>query len=176
MKLKLTGIALAVAFAFATAAQAQMTQTPAGKPDATKPRTEQPTRKVHNADEERIESEYKAAKEKCDALKGNQKDICVTEAKGKQKVAKAENDAKTAKDPVKAQSKVEEAKAEAAYDVAKQRCDEMKGNEKDVCMKQAKVELDRAKAKTAKTEAAREPRAGAGQTAPAAPEKPKRSY
>jgi len=136
MKLKLTIIAAALALGTASFAQA------ADKAD----------RKVHNADEERIESEYKAAKEKCDAMQGNQKDICVAEAKAHEKVAKAENDAKHAKDPSKEQAKVQRVKADAEYDVAKQRCQEMKGNEKDVCMKEAQVQRDKARASSARTE------------------------
>ena len=136
MKLKLTIIAAALALGTASFAQA------ADKAD----------RKVHNADEERIESEYKAAKEKCDAMQGNQKDICVAEAKAHEKVAKAENDAKHAKDPSKEQAKVQRVKADAEYDVAKQRCQEMKGNEKDVCMKEAQVQRDKTRASAARTE------------------------
>src|SRR6185369_17358436 len=98
MKLQLTLIAAARALGTASFAQA------ADKAD----------RKVHNADEERIESEYKAAKEKCDSMQGNEKDICVAEAKAKEKVAKAENDAKNAKDPSRAMAKVERVKADAA--------------------------------------------------------------
>jgi len=146
MKLQLTLIAAALALGTASFAQA------ADKAD----------RKVHNADEERIESEYKAAKEKCDSMQGNEKDICVAEAKAKEKVAKAENDAKNAKDPSRAMAKVERVKADAAYDVAKQRCQEKKGNEKDVCMKDAKAERDRARATTAKHERS----AGTGSSKP----------
>ena len=135
MQLKLTLIAAALALGTASFAQA------ADKAD----------RKVHSADEDRIESEYKAAKEKCDAMTGNQKDICVAEAKGKERVAKAENDAKNAKDSARAHARVERVKADAAYDVAKQKCQEQKGNEKDVCMKDAKAERDRARASTAST-------------------------
>ena len=136
MKMKLTLIAAALALGFTGAARA------ADKAD----------RKVHNADEERIESEYKVAKEKCDALSGNQKDICVAEAKAMEKVAKAENDAKHAKDPAKEQAKVQRVRADAEYDVAKQRCQEMKGNEKDVCMKEAQVQRDKTRASSARTE------------------------
>jgi hypothetical protein len=164
MQLKLTVIAAALALGFAGAAQAQ--STPSTGMD--KPRTaDRADRKVHNADEERIESEYKAAKEKCDAMSGNQKDICVSEAKGKERVAKAENDAKNAKDPTRAQAKVERVKADAAYDLAKQKCQEHKGNEKDVCMKQAKAERDRAKAASAKQERS----ASTGSTTTPRPEK-----
>jgi hypothetical protein len=165
--LKLSSIALAVAFAFASAAQAQTTQTPK-RDTADKPRTEQSSnRKAKDAQEEQIEAAYKADKAKCDALKANAKDICMAEAKGKQKVAKAELDAKHDKDQVKAQKKVTDAKAEATYDVAKQKCDEQKGEAKDACMKQARVERDRAKGKAEKTaDAKREDRAATGTTSP----------
>jgi hypothetical protein len=44
----------------------------------------------YKAGKERISAEYKADKAACDALSGNAKDVCVQEAKGKEKVAKAE--------------------------------------------------------------------------------------
>jgi hypothetical protein len=175
--MKLTGIALALAFAFATAAQAQMTQTPATKADPAKPRTEQTIdaskRKAKDAEEERIEATAKSDKANCQPMKGNAKDICMQEAKVKEKVAKAELDAKYAKDMAKAQKKVDAAKAEAVYDVAKQKCDDQKGEAKDACMKMARVERDKAKGKAEKTAEAKERPAGAGQTT--SPEKPKKS-
>ncbi|HEV7477405.1 MAG TPA: hypothetical protein VGO02_06685 [Burkholderiales bacterium] len=127
MKFQLMSIA--VAMAFAVGAQAQSTS----------------TRQVKNADEDRIEAEYKAARERCDPMQGNAKDICQKEAKGKEKVAKAELEAKT--NPTAAnQRKVQEAKADAAYDVAKERCDDKKANDKDVCQKDAKAAHERAMA------------------------------
>jgi hypothetical protein len=157
MKIQLMSIA--VALAFSVGAQAQNTT----------------TRQVKNADEDRIEAEYKAAKAKCDTMKDNAKDVCEKEAKGKEKVAKAELDAKHAKDKVKAEQKVKDAKAEAAYDVASQRCDDQKGEAKDACIKQAKIERDKMKGKAEKTaDAKRENRAAAGSTAPERkPEQPK---
>jgi hypothetical protein len=144
--MKLTSIAIAVAFAFATAAaQAQTTQTP-------------------KRDTERIEQQAKADKAKCDGMKDNAKDICMAEAKGKEKVAKAELDHKYAKDKVKSEKKVHETKAEAAYEVAKQRCDDQKGEAKDACMKQARVDRDRAKGTAEKRADAKEERAATGGT------------
>jgi hypothetical protein len=127
MKLQL--LSLAVAAAFAAGAQAQ---------DVSK-------RQVKNADQDRIEAEYKAAREKCDPLQGNAKDVCQKEAKAKENVAKAELDARN--DPTPAnQRKAKEAKAEGEYDVAKERCDDKKGNDKDVCQKEAKAAYERARA------------------------------
>ena len=120
------------------------------------------SRDEYKREKDRVEAEAKAAKEKCKALKDNAKDICQAEAKAHEKVAKAENDAKNAKDQSRAMAKVERVKADTAYDVAKQRCQEKKGNEKDVCMKDAKAERDRARATTAKHERS----AGTGSSKP----------
>ena len=78
------------------------------------------------------------------ALKANAKDICVKEAKGKEDVAKAELEAQYKPSP-KATQKVAEARADAAYSVAKEKCDDLKGNEKDVCQKDAKAAQVKAK-------------------------------
>ena len=125
MKLKLIGIAVALAVAGSAYAQTD--------------------RKVKNAEEDKIEAQYKADKARCDAMTGNAKDVCVKEAKGKETIGKAELNAKA--DPSERnQRKVQEAKAEAAYDVAKERCDDLKGNEKDACQKDAKAQHEKAKA------------------------------
>jgi hypothetical protein len=92
MTLRLCSIAAAFALAFATSAQAQQTRDPA-TPKADRPATEKKAssdRKVKDAEEERIEADYKAAKAKCDAMKGAQEDVCEKEAKAKEKVAKAD--------------------------------------------------------------------------------------
>jgi len=93
----------------------------------------------------RIKGEYESAKQRCDTLSGNAKDVCVAEAKGQEKVAKADLEAHQ-KNTEKARTDARVAKAEADYDVAKERCDDKSGNEKDVCVKDAKAALTRAKA------------------------------
>ena len=155
MNTRLYAITAALMLAFAGAAQAQ-------SPAPSTPRADPTDRgsvkgavadgKVKNADEDRIEAEYKADKAKCDTMSGNAKDVCVKEAKGKEKVAKAELDAR-ANPSERNQRKVEEAKAEAKYEVAKERCDDMKGKEKSACEKQAKADHERAKAAMAKRNA-----------------------
>lgn len=93
---------------------------------------------------DRINADYRAARAACDRLSGNAKDICVEEAKGKEKVAMAEMEyQRTGKaDDL---LKLENAKADAAYEVAKERCDDQSGNPRDVCMKEAKAAQVRAK-------------------------------
>jgi len=92
----------------------------------------------YKAGKDRISTAYKADKAACASLAANAKDICVEEAKGKEKVAKADLEytyTRKATDRNKAQV----AKAEAAYAVAKERCDDLAGNPKDVCVKEAKA-------------------------------------
>ncbi|HTD89176.1 MAG TPA: hypothetical protein VK663_00815, partial [Burkholderiales bacterium] len=81
--------------------------------------------------EDRISAEFKSAKMACDSRSGNAKDICMAEAKGNEKVAKVELEARD-KGTAKARQDVLIAKAEANYDVAKERCDDLAGNPKDV--------------------------------------------
>jgi len=98
-----------------------------------------------SASKSRIKTEYGVDKKACDALASNAKDICVAQAKGKESVALAELD-NSYKPTVKALYKVRVAKAESAYAVAKQQCDDLAGNPKDVCVKEAKAALTAAKA------------------------------
>jgi hypothetical protein len=92
-----------------------------------------------------IEADYKAAKTACDSFRANAKDICIAEAKGREKTAIAE--AELAYEPgPKARYNVSIAKAEATYAVARERCDDSAGNTKDVCVKTAKSAETAAKA------------------------------
>jgi hypothetical protein len=151
MTLKLCSIVAALALAFATGAQAQTQTTPRDTTKADRPSAD---RKVKNAEEDRIEAEYKSAKAKCDAMKGAEKEVCQADAKGTQKVAKAELDAQ--KNPsARNQQKVEEAKAEHKYEVAKEKCDAQKGKEERACEKEAKADYEKAKADIKKQFAAR---------------------
>lgn len=92
----------------------------------------------YKAQKDRIEADFKAAKERCNALKDNAKDVCMAEAKGNEKVAKAELEATNNPSP-RNDEKVKTAKADAAYDLAKEKCDDLSGNAKDTCMKDAKA-------------------------------------
>ncbi len=92
-----------------------------------------------------IAANYKSAHAACDTLKANAKDICVAEAKGKEKVAKAELAARD-KPSIKASYDVSIAKAEAAYGIAKEKCDDKAGADKTACVKEAKAAEASAKA------------------------------
>ena len=91
-----------------------------------------------SASKSRISEAYKADKAACAPLKSNAKDICVAEAKATEKIARAELEfAYTGK--AKDGTKVWTAKADAAYSVSKEKCDDLSGNTKDVCRQAAKT-------------------------------------
>lgn len=95
-------------------------------------------RNAYKAAEDKAESDYKVAKDNCKSLKHNAKDICKEEAKVAQR--RAELDAttqyqNTPKDVEHARKKL----ADAEYDLAKERCDDMSGSQKSACKADAKA-------------------------------------
>lgn len=92
----------------------------------------------YKAGKDKISADYKSAKAACDALSANPKDICIAQAKGAEKIAKAELDARN-KPSAKSRNDVRVAKAKADYAVSREQCDDLAGNAKDVCIKEAKA-------------------------------------
>ena len=122
---------------FAGTAAAQMyasktTVTPMSKDSYTMAKT--------NAD-----AQYKVDKDACSSLSANAKDICIAEAKGKDNIAKAEAEA-AYQNTAKHRESARVAHAQAAYDIAIEKCDDLAGNTKDVCVKEAKAALVKGKA------------------------------
>jgi hypothetical protein len=116
----LTILAAAIGLAFGTGALANATMSKAD----------------YKAAKSAISADYKSAKAACDSLAANAKDICMAEAKGKEKVALAQLRA-TNEPSEKARYEVRIAKADAIQSVAREKCDDRAGNDKDVCMKEA---------------------------------------
>ena len=85
----------------------------------------------------RAEAAYAVAKEKCDDQTGNAKDVCVKEAKAVE--AKALADAKMGQQIGEAKVNASEAKRDADYNVAVEKCDAMAGDAKASCVSAAKV-------------------------------------
>ena len=81
---------------------------------------------------------YDLDKVKCNALTGNDKDVCVAQAKAA-RVA-AESDAKADKKAFEARTDAREDKREAEYKVAMQKCDAFAGAGKDSCVTAAKAQ------------------------------------
>ena len=127
-KSTITAIAAAISLSFSAAAMANTMS----KAD-------------YKAAKEKIEAEYKSAKAGCDRFSANENDICMAKAKGAENVALAELEA--AYQPgTKARYNLHIAKAKADYSVANEKCDDLAGNTKDVCVKKAKAELTAAQA------------------------------
>jgi len=96
------------------------------------------TKDQYKAEQERISADYKADKQRCESLKGNAQDVCELEAKGKEKVAKAQAEADY-KNTEGARRDARKAKVEAEYAVAKERCDDLSGERKSACVKEAQA-------------------------------------
>lgn len=96
------------------------------------------TKADYNTEKTRISAAYKADKTACAAFADNAKDVCLEEAKGKEKVARAELQFSYTGKPGD-QAKIWKIKAETTYAVAKEKCDDLAGNAKDVCVKEAKA-------------------------------------
>jgi hypothetical protein len=92
----------------------------------------------YKADKSRVSATYKTDKAVCASLSGNAKDICGEEAKAKEKVAYAELEFSFS-GKSSDQTKVLVAKAKSDYEVAKQKCHDKAGKDKDVCVKEAKA-------------------------------------
>jgi hypothetical protein len=103
------------------------------------------TKDSYKAGKDRISASAKADKAACASLTGNAKDICVEEAKAKDKVALAELEY-TYTGKAADSTKIQTVKADTSYAVAKERCDDLAGNPKDVCVKEAKATHVKAKA------------------------------
>ena len=103
------------------------------------------TKPVYSTAKDEVKAMFKAEKDKCDALSGNAKDVCVERAKGHEKVALAHLEYQyTGKE--KDRNDYLEARFDAKYKIAKEACDSLSGNAKDVCVADAKAAHDKAKA------------------------------
>ncbi|MDL2356107.1 MAG: hypothetical protein QFF03_12690 [Pseudomonadota bacterium] len=83
---------------------------------------------------------YKTARAQCDAITGNPKDVCIEEAKAARVRAEEEAGAYY-KNTLKAYTASRMKIASANYDLDKAKCGALAGNDKDVCVSQAKATL-----------------------------------
>jgi hypothetical protein len=97
----------------------------------------------YKAQKDQIEATGKAALDACKPMSGNAKDICKEQAKADESIAKADLEAKN-KGTREAAYDARVAHAKGNYNVAKEKCDDFKGNQKDVCVKEAKAVETRA--------------------------------
>jgi hypothetical protein len=91
------------------------------------------------------EASYKTAKAKCDGITGNPKDVCLAEAKAARVRTEQEAEAYY-KNTLRAYTNSRMKIASANYDRDKVKCNALTGNDKDVCVQQAKATLVAAQA------------------------------
>jgi len=91
------------------------------------------------------EANFKAARTRCDLIAGNPHDLCVAEAKAAR--VRVEEEAEAAyKNTLSAYTRARMRIAAANHDRDKVRCAAVTGNERDVCLEQAKATLVAAQA------------------------------
>lgn len=83
-------------------------------------------------------AQYKRARAACDGITGNPKDVCIAEAKAA-RVRTEEQARAYYKNTLKAFTQSRMRIAEADYDRDKAKCGALTGNDKDVCISQAKA-------------------------------------
>ena len=93
---------------------------------------------LYHSAKDAAKAQYEQARAHCDALAGNPKDVCVAEAKAARVRAEADATAQY-KNTLRAYTKARQDIAEADYAVDHSRCEALTGNDKDVCIKQAKA-------------------------------------
>jgi len=98
---------------------------------------------AYEAAQARIAADFKAERKACDRVQGPARDLCRTQAKGRQQVARAELQARYEPSP-EADQELKNARAEAKYALARVRCDALKGNAEDRCRQEAKGALEAA--------------------------------
>ena len=84
------------------------------------------------------EANFDLDKAKCGAFAGNEKDVCISQAKAALVATKA--DAKADKKAMEARADAREDKRTAEYQVAREKCDAFAGATKDSCMSAAKAQ------------------------------------
>lgn len=100
---------------------------------------------AYNTARDMAAANYKVARARCDAVTGNPRDVCVAEAKAER--VRVEEEAGAAyKNTLKSYTQARMRIADANYDRDKARCGAVTGNDRDVCIKQAKATLIAAQA------------------------------
>ena len=95
------------------------------------------TRTAYRAALDRASSDYNRKRAGCRSLKGNERTVCVAEAKAESTKAQSAAEAAFRNTP-RARMDARVAAANADYSVAKARCNERSGSERRACLKTAK--------------------------------------
>lgn len=112
--------------------------------------------------QQRIATQAEADAKACRRLQGTARDVCVLQAKAREKIARAELEARVKPGP-QAEQQVKEIRADAEYAIARKRCENVTGQAADRCVGQAKAVREAAvrQAKVEKVEKLNELKAAA---------------
>lgn len=91
----------------------------------------------YNAAVSQADADYKTATASCKGLDGNDRDVCLQQAKATRDKAKA--DARATLKSGTAMADARDDRNDADYKVAKEKCDALSGDAKDACISNAKV-------------------------------------
>jgi hypothetical protein len=100
---------------------------------------------VYKQAQDEANASYTAARARCDALSGNPKAVCVEESRAA-RVRRVEEAGALYKNTLKAYTQSRLTIASANYELDKAKCRALAGNDKDVCVQQAKATLIAAQA------------------------------
>ncbi|HVL01650.1 MAG TPA: hypothetical protein VM553_17650 [Dongiaceae bacterium] len=91
----------------------------------------------YEATMDQIERSYEAAEAHCDTMSGNNKDICIKQAKADK--ATSEANAKATREHHETNVDARQEKRDAQYKVEKEKCDTLSGDDQDACVERAKA-------------------------------------
>jgi hypothetical protein len=103
----------------------------AADPDATDRKNEYKAAIAH------ADADYSAATSACKSRQGNDRDVCLKQAKADH--VKATEEAKARLKSKTAMADARDETMDAQYKVAKEKCDALSGDPKDACIKEAKL-------------------------------------
>lgn len=95
--------------------------------------------------EAQIKERYRSDRVVCKTMSGHTKEICIAEAKGREKISKAELVDRKANSE-KSRYDVLMTKALVNFEIAEERCDALGGNAKNTCLNHAQAAIIAAKA------------------------------
>lgn len=93
---------------------------------------------AYEAAKDRIEAQQRADLKACRRLKGERRDVCDAEAKGKEDAALARLEARWKRTP-EAIQEAKEVTADANYRVSREKCEALRGDAQDRCVDEAKA-------------------------------------
>jgi|GEM_PF-5878293 len=94
-------------------------------------------RTEYNTARQRMAADTQVRQDKCRALTANARDVCRMEARGFERIARADLEA-LYRPSEQAHFKARVARADAAYAVAREKCNDLAGQARKVCQKDAK--------------------------------------